>query len=119
MISRTLAPLRNGIFVAALALLLCPRPSLANDYPTPVVADYVIGCMASNGETQEMMQRCSCSIDAISSVLSYDTYEKADTIMQMRLVAGDNTSMFREMTMLKKVVDQLRLAQIEADFRCF
>jgi hypothetical protein len=34
-------------------------------------------------------------------------------------VAGDNTSMFREMTALKNVVDQLRLAQIEADFRCF
>jgi len=119
MVSRFFAPLKTGFAIAALALVLCPRPSLANDYPTPVVADYVIGCMASNGETQEMMQRCSCSIDAISSVISYDTYEKADTIMQMRLVAGDNTSMFREMTMLKKVVDQLRLAQIEADFRCF
>jgi hypothetical protein len=34
-------------------------------------------------------------------------------------VSGDNTSMFREMPMLKKVVDELRLAQIEADFRCF
>lgn len=119
MISQVIATFKISLLIAALALLLCPKPSLANDYPTPIVADYVIGCMASNGETQEMMQRCSCSIDAISSVLPYDTYEKADTIMQMRLVGGDNTSMFREMTMLKKVVDQLRLAQIEADFRCF
>jgi len=119
MFSAAAASFRVSLFTASLALLLCPKPSLANDYPTPVVADYVIGCMASNGETQEMMQRCSCSIDAISSVISYDTYEKADTIMQMRLVAGDNTAMFREMPMLKQVVDQLRLAQIEADFRCF
>lgn len=119
MIARVIAPLKASVLTALLGLVLCPWPVLANDYPTPVVADYVIGCMASNGETQEMMQRCSCSIDAISSVLSYDTYEKADTIMQMQLVGGDNTAMFREMTMLKKVVDQLRLAQIEADFRCF
>jgi hypothetical protein len=119
MISRVIAPLKINLIMTSLALLLCSRPVLANDYPTPVVADYVIGCMASNGETQEMMQRCSCSIDAISSVISYDTYEKADTIMQLRLVAGDNTAMFRDMPMLKKVVDQLRLAQIEADFRCF
>lgn len=109
--------------VASLAIVsgmtLYGLPSQANDYPTPVVADYVIGCMASNGETQDMMQRCSCSIDAISSIIPYDTYEKADTIMQMRMVAGDNTSMFREMTMLKAIVDQLRVAQIEADFRCF
>lgn len=96
-----------------------PGAGSANDYPTEVVADYVIGCMASNGETQDMLRRCSCSIDAVSSILPYDTYEKAETIMQMRQVAGDMTSMFREMTMLNDMVKQLRLAQIEADFRCF
>jgi len=91
----------------------------ANAYPTEVVADYVIGCMASNGESQDTLRRCSCSIDAVASILPYDTYERADTIIRMAGVAGDNTSMFREMTVLKNVVDQLRLAQIEADFRCF
>ena len=94
-------------------------PALANDYPTPVVADYVIGCMASNGESQDMLRRCSCSIDAVSSIVPYDTYEKAETIMQMRQTTGDATSVFREMKMLDDIVKQLRLAQIEADFRCF
>jgi hypothetical protein len=51
--------------------------------------------------------------------VSYDDYEKADTVMRMQLVPGENTSMFRTMKMLKAMVDQLRLAQIEADFRCF
>jgi hypothetical protein len=37
----------------------------------------------------------------------------------MRQVTGDATSMFREMKMLDDMVKQLRLAQIEADFRCF
>ncbi len=96
-----------------------PQRAEANAYPTEVVADYVIGCMASNGETQDILRRCSCSIDAVASILPYDTYERADTIIRMAGVAGDNTSMFREMTALKNVVDQLRLAQIEADFRCF
>jgi hypothetical protein len=91
----------------------------ANVYPTEVVTDYVIGCMAANGETQDMLRRCSCSIDAVASILPYDTYERADTIIRMANVSGDNTAMFREMTMLKGIVDQLRLAQIEADFRCF
>jgi hypothetical protein len=94
-------------------------PASANDYPTEIVADYVIGCMASNGETQDMLRRCSCSIDAVSSILPYDTYEKAETIIQMRQVTGDMTAMFREMTALDALVKQLRLAQIEADFRCF
>lgn len=108
-----------AFLVAPLAFVLGQMPAEANQYPTPVVADYVIGCMASNGNNQEMMQRCSCSIDAISSIVSYDDYEKADTIMRMQLVPGENTSMFRTMPMLKAMVDQLRLAQIEADFRCF
>jgi hypothetical protein len=91
----------------------------ANDYPTEVVADYVIGCMASNGESQDMLRRCSCSIDAVSSLIPYDAYEKADTIIRMREVAGDTTAMFRNMKMLDDIVKALRLAQIEADFRCF
>src|SRR4051812_2513559 len=67
----------------------------AADYPTEVVADYVIGCLASNGETQDMLRRCSCSIDAVSSIIPYDLYERADTIIRMRQVAGDMVSVFR------------------------
>ena len=98
---------------------VAPQQAHANAYPTEIVADYVIGCMAANGETQDMLRRCSCSIDTVASILPYDTYERADTIIRMAGVSGDNTAMFREMTMLKGIVDQLRLAQIEADFRCF
>src|SRR5262245_41360616 len=110
-----------GASAAVLTLggLAAVQHAEANAYPTEVVADYVIGCMAANGETQDNLRRCSCSIDAVASILPYDTYERADTIIRMSGVSGDNTSMFREMPMLKKVVDQLRLAQIEADFRCF
>jgi len=106
---------------AALIGLTLPTvpASAANDYPTEVVADYVIGCMASNGETQEMLRRCSCSIDTVASILPYDSYEKAATIMQMRQTTGDQASVFRSMTMLENMVKALRLAQIEADFRCF
>jgi hypothetical protein len=104
---------------AAFAMLGGGPAFAANDYPTEVVTDYVIGCMASNGETQDMLRRCSCSIDAVSSIVPYDTYEKASTILQMRQVTGDATAVFRGMTMLDEIVKQLRLAQIEADFRCF
>lgn len=92
---------------------------LANDYPTPVVADYVIGCMASNGQNQDMLRRCACSIDTVASIMPYDIYEKADTIMRLQQVSGEQTGMFRDMKMLTDIVKELRLAQIEADFRCF
>ena len=110
------------VATAAATALIASGPDFAfaaNDYPTEVVADYVIGCMASNGESQDMLRRCSCSIDAVSSIVPYDTYEKASTILQMHQVTGDATAVFRNMTMLDEIVKQLRLAQIEADFRCF
>lgn len=108
-----------GLGALLVGSTVASQPAAANIYPTDVVADYVIGCMAANGETQDMLRRCSCSIDAVASILPYDTYEKAETIIRMSGVAGANTEVFRQTAMLKKVVDQLRLAQIEADFRCF
>jgi len=94
-------------------------PAAANDYPTDVVADYVIGCMVSNGESQDMLRRCSCSIDTIASILPYDKYEKAETVLMMQQTTGDQGAIFKQIQVLKNMVDELRLAQIEADFRCF
>ena len=101
------------------ALAASAGSAAANDYPTDVVADYVIGCMVSNGETQDMLRRCSCSIDTISSILPYEKYEKAETVLMMQQSTGQDASIFKSMPFLKKMVDELRLAQIEADFRCF
>ena len=109
----------GGAIALILGSIAAPQHARANTYPTEVVADYVIGCMAANGETQDMLRRCSCSIDAVSSIVPYDTYEQAETVIRMSAVAGANTDVFRSTNMLKKVVDELRQAQIEADFRCF
>ena len=35
------------------ALVLLAAPVAANDYPTSARADYVFGCMASNGQTSK------------------------------------------------------------------
>ena len=107
--------------LAALPLLLVvpQAPVLANVYPTETTVDYVIGCMAANGQTQDGLRRCSCSIDAIASVVPFEIYERADTVLRMRQVGGEAAGMFRDVAQLRDVVDQLREAQVEADFRCF
>jgi hypothetical protein len=91
----------------------------ANDYPTAALADYVFGCMASNGQTQEMLQKCSCSIDVISSLVSYDEYVQAETVLRMIQRPGESTSVFRDSAWTKSVVDDVRRAQAEAEIRCF
>jgi len=112
--------IRWRMFAALPLLLAVPHaPALANSYPTEATADYVIGCMAANGQTQDALRRCSCSIDVIASALSYEQYERADTVLRMRQVGGEAAGMFREVAQLRDMVDKLREAQVEADFRCF
>jgi len=91
----------------------------ATDYPTPVLAEYVFGCMKANGETRDTLQRCSCSIDVIASVVSYDDYVSAETFMQMGLMTGEKGVLFRQSAPAKAAINELKRAQAEADVRCF
>ncbi|MEK1889418.1 MAG: hypothetical protein AAAB35_18020 [Phyllobacterium sp.] len=91
----------------------------ASDYPTSTVAEYVYACMKANGENRDMLQRCSCSIDVIASVVTYDHYEAAETFKQMGLVAGESGALFRESAPAKTAIGELKRAQAEADVRCF
>jgi hypothetical protein len=111
----------RSIAYAAFALISSIGLSRAatNDYPTDARADYVIGCMASNGETQEMLRRCSCSIDVIASLVPYEHYAKAGTILSLAQMRSEAASLFREGQWSQSVLEELRRAQIEADFRCF
>ena len=91
----------------------------ASDYPTSTLAEYVYACMKSNGENRDMLKRCSCSIDVIASVVTYDHYEAAETFKQMGLMSGENGALFRESAPAKTATAELKRAQAEADVRCF
>lgn len=90
-----------------------------NDYPTAARADYVFGCMAANGQDREMLFRCSCSIDEIASILPYQAYEEAETVLSMRRVGGDRMAFFNSSAMAEAIVADLRRAQAEAELVCF
>lgn len=90
-----------------------------NDYPTSARADYVFGCMKANGETQRSLEQCSCSIDIIASLLSYDRYVAAETVLRMAQVPGNLGGQFRSTEQARTAVDDLRRAQAEAEVRCF
>ena len=97
----------------------CADDAPANDYPTAARADYVFGCMAVNGQSREVLERCSCSIDVIASILPFGQYEEAETVMSVRQRGGKNASMFLTMPMLREKVANLKRAQVEAELRCF
>lgn len=113
-------------WIAVACLILVPgavgAQSVAqqlNDYPTAARADYVFACMATNGQTREMLDRCACSIDEIASILPYEQYLEAETVLSMRRVGGERMSFFRSAAMAENLVADLRRAQAEAEIICF
>jgi hypothetical protein len=109
-----------------LLLVLCgplfSRSGRAADesgYATAVRAEYVFACMATNGGTQEALQHCSCAIDVIASVLPYDKYEQAETILRMRRSAGGYLGQEFRSASSNGIVRDLEEAQAEAEVRCF
>lgn len=92
-----------------------------NDYPTATRADYVLGCMAANGNTRAALLQCSCAIDAIAGLLPYADYERAETALALQLGGGvgGRVALFRDPPEIKAVIERLRQAQAEADLQCF
>lgn len=91
----------------------------SSDYPTAARADYVFACMTVNGGSQEALQRCSCAIDVIASLLPYDAYEAADTVLRMRQLSGGYLAQTFHTASTNETVRHLEEAQAEAEVRCF
>ena len=115
-------------FRAAVALFLIYGTSAAtaqsvaerlNDYPTSARADYVFACMVTNGQSREMLERCSCSIDEIASILPFERYVQAETVLSMRRVGGERMAVFNSAVAAENIVVDLRRAQAEAEIVCF
>ncbi|MGR3802919.1 hypothetical protein [Marinibacterium profundimaris] len=116
-------PLRRMALVVAAALSMtapvAAQTPVVNDYPTVARADYVFGCMSSNGETREILEKCSCSIDHIARLLPYERYVSAETILRTLQVGGEKVAPLRASARHKAMVADMRRAQIEADILCF
>jgi hypothetical protein len=108
-----------GFAVLAFAMADTARAADLNDYPTAARADYVYACMKANGETRQVLDQCSCSIDIIASILPYDRYVTAETALSLAQVPGRFGTMFRSPEQPKAAVNDLRRAQAEAEVRCF
>jgi hypothetical protein len=107
---------------AGLLLLAAPASvgAAENDYPTSARADYVIGCIAANGNTREALLKCSCAIDTIAGIMPYSHYEQAETALSLQAGGGvgGRVGLFRDPPQIKAVIEELRRAQAEANLQC-
>jgi hypothetical protein len=108
-----------GAALCAVVANVTARADDLNDYPTTARADYVFGCMKANGETRRALEQCACSVDVIATLLPYERYVAAETVLSMAQVPGTLGNQFRSTEYAKAAVDELRRAQAEAEVRCF
>jgi hypothetical protein len=111
------------LFLAAAVAICAPQQSalaaLNNDYPTQAIAEYVYACMKANGENPTVLTACSCSIDIVASLITYDRYVEAGTFLGMMQLQGEGGEIFRSSPQSKSSILDLRRAQAEGDVRCF
>jgi hypothetical protein len=106
------------VATAAVATFAAGAQSL-NDYPTAARVDYVFACMKANGDTRDALQRCSCSIDVVATILPYENYVAGETIVSLSQLPGDLGAQFRSPEQSRTIATDLRRAQAEAEVRCF
>ncbi|HET8790256.1 MAG TPA: hypothetical protein VFM75_03530 [Modicisalibacter sp.] len=106
------------VAVSGLALGLSTL-ALANDYPTEARVDYVLGCMAANGQDYLTMEKCSCSIDEIAERVPYTEYEAVETVIRMQNKRGELGMLFRTGKVFEDRIRTFRAAQAQASLQCF
>ena len=111
--------LTAAALAALVATAIVARAADVNDYPTSARAEYVFGCLKANGETRQAIEQCSCSIDVVASLVPYDRYVTAETVLSMSQVRGNLGGQFRTSEQAANALNDLRRAQAEAEVRCF
>ena len=108
-----------AVLTALLTMTAVTHAQDINDYPTSARVEYVFGCLKANGETRQAIEQCSCSIDVIASIVPYERYVTAETVLSMSQVRGNLGGQFRTSEQAASALNELRRAQAEAEVRCF
>ncbi|HKX44883.1 MAG TPA: hypothetical protein VJO99_27245, partial [Burkholderiaceae bacterium] len=82
------SPLLSAVVFAAWAV--AGGAAHANDFPTSARVLYVEDCMRANpGPYFEMVNKCSCAIDAFAAEVKYDEYTTMQTISNGMSIGGE------------------------------
>ena len=110
---------KTNPFATACALLLCSAAASANDFPTAERVLYVQECIKSNpGPHFEMINKCSCAIDALAREIKYDDYVTMTTIVNAMSIGGERGNDLRDNETLKPQVKRYRDLQAQAQKTC-
>ena len=101
-------------------LLMASAAACANDFPTVDRVLYVQECMRAHpGPQFEMINKCSCALDAIAKDLKHDDYVTMNTISKAMSIGGERGSVIRDTQSLEPQARRYRELKAKAEKGCF
>jgi len=111
------SPLATAVLAA---LLIASGAACANDFPTSARVLYVEDCMRANpGPYFEMVNKCSCAVDAFAAEVKYDEYTTMQTISNGMSIGGERGGAIRDVAMLQPELKKYRELQVKVKKGCF
>jgi hypothetical protein len=100
--------------------LLAAAAARANDFPTVERVLFVQECMRAHpGPQFEMINKCSCAVDALARDLTYDDYDTLSTISKAMSIGGERGGMIRDAPSLESQAKRYRELRTKAEKGCF
>lgn len=92
----------------------------ANDFPTVDRVLYVQECIQQHpGPQFEMVNKCSCALDALAKEVSYDDYVTISTISKAMSIGGERGGTIRDAPSLQPQAKRYRELQGKVEKGCF
>ncbi len=107
---------------ALFALVACciAAPAQANDFPTVERVLYVQECMnAHRGPFYEMVNKCSCALDALAGEVKFDDYVTMSTATKANSIGGERGGTIRDAEPLQVQIKRYRELQAKVQKGCF
>lgn len=117
-----MSPMKTSTFRSALGagLLLAAGSSWANDFPTIDRVLYVQECVRSHpGPYFEMINKCSCALDALARQVSFDDYMTMNTATNANSIGGERGGYIRDVESMQVQIRRYRELQTKVKQGCF
>lgn len=106
--------------LALCVLLVASGAACANDFPTADRVLYVQECIRQHpGPQFEMVNKCSCALDALAREVNYDDYVTISTISKAMSIAGERGGAIRDAPSFEPQAKRYRELQTKVEKGCF
>jgi hypothetical protein len=96
------------------------QPGKGQDYPTAERVIYVQACMKAHpGHFFEMLNKCSCVLDALRAEVPYDDYVTMSTMVNANSIGGERGGVIRDNEPAQAQIKRYKELQSKAQKDCF